>query len=322
MSGGGHEAGAVAPGEPTSPSQLASKATEASHDPSPGSDRRRLEEHQRLGVDEGCGVAVRVTASRLGVPVEPEVKMIQASSVRSGSSRTESGWCRRWPGNDEVRRHDRGDAGLPEDDPGPLMSGRRGRPAHRRNRRPGCRELRCRGRAAGDPHRRPDRHARPRRRRGRRRCHRRRRQRGIRSVSRPLSSARVSGWAATVARKMSTRARGSGPHRRAGATGDRHAGILPQMGERRCRPGTDRPAHLSRSAWRSPARPAPAPENVVGEVAQAASGHAVVAGVATTRPAPTRVVATRAPRRYAAGLSPSAAGRGERRGPGRREGSR
>jgi hypothetical protein len=33
-----------------------------------------------------------VTATPLGVPVEPEVKMIQASSVRSGSSRTpESG---------------------------------------------------------------------------------------------------------------------------------------------------------------------------------------------------------------------------------------
>ena len=120
-----HEAGAVPPGEPHLLAAGVERDGQAGHDPVTRADRALLEEHPRLGVDEGGGVAVADgdalgqagrargeddpgVVGELGVLLRSLVGVCVGRRGRAGS-------------DDEVGADDRGDAGLAEDDSRPLV---------------------------------------------------------------------------------------------------------------------------------------------------------------------------------------------------------
>ena len=115
-----HEAGAVAPGEPHLLAGRVEGDRQPGHDPVAGADRPVLQEHPRLGVDEGGGAAMahRDALGRAGGPgreddpgVVGEVGVLLGGRLGDDLGRED----------DEVGGDDRGHAGLVEDQAGALV---------------------------------------------------------------------------------------------------------------------------------------------------------------------------------------------------------
>ena len=102
-------------------SQLASKATDRpaiTRSPGP---RGRCCTNIRASASTNAAALRWLTATPFGVPVEPEVKMTQASSVGEGVVLDPGVGVGPGREDDEVGGHDRGHAGLAEDQPGALV---------------------------------------------------------------------------------------------------------------------------------------------------------------------------------------------------------